>query len=148
MPHAKLSDATLRSLKPPTTGQVDYWDETPGFKGFGVRVSQGGSKTFILLSGQTRTRTTLGRYPLLSLAKAREKASIILAERLLGIEPEEPTITFGDALAIFFASHCEVENRPRTIYETKRLLNRHFKTKFEHRKLNEIKTITIAQVLD
>ena len=79
-------------------------------RGFGLRVSQGGSKTFILLHGPRRTRTTLGRYPLLSLSKAREKAGIILAEITLGIEPEAPTIAFGDALAIFFASHCA----PRT----------------------------------
>lgn len=148
MGHAKLSDATVRGLRAPATGQVDFWDETPGFKGFGVRVSQGGTKTFILLHGPARTRTTLGRYPILSLAKAREKAGIILAERTLGIEPEASTIAFGDALAIFFASHCEVENRPRTTYETKRLLNRHFKPGFESKKLSDIKTTMIAELLD
>src|SRR2546430_929536 len=105
MGHVRLTDATIRALKVPQSGQADYWDETPGFKGFGVRVSQGGSKTFILLHGPARSRTTLGRYPILSLAKAREKAAIILAERVLGIEPEAPTIAFGDALTLFFASH-------------------------------------------
>jgi integrase len=148
MGHVRLTDATIRALKSPDSGQTDYWDETSGFRGFGVRVSQGGSKTFILLHGPRRTRTTLGRYPLLSLSKAREKAGIMLAEITLGIEPEAPTIAFGDALAIFFASHCEAENRPRTIYETKRLLNRHFKPDFKHQKLSEIKTRTIAEVLD
>ena len=61
MPRAKFSDATVRALRPPAAGQVDYWDETPGFKGFGVRVSTGGSKTFILMHGPARTRMTLGR---------------------------------------------------------------------------------------
>lgn len=148
MPHAKLTDAMIRALKPPAAGQADYWDQTPGFKGFGVRISQGGSRTFILMHGPTRTRTTLGRFPLLTLAKAREKATIILAERTLGIEPEQPTISLGDALAIFFSSHCDVQNRERTAYETKRLLNRHFKPHFQHQKLAEIRTFRIAEMLD
>jgi len=148
MGHARLTDATIRALKAPQSGQADYWDQTPGFKGFGVRVSQGGSKTFILLHGPNRTRTTLGRYPILSLAKAREKAAIILAERTLGIEAEAPTIAFGDALTIFFTAHCDVANRDRTAYETKRLLNRHFKRDFEHKPLGDIKTARIAELLD
>src|SRR6266568_1924140 len=148
MGHARLTDATIRALKTPPSGQADYWDQTPGFKGFGVRVSQGGSRTFILLHGPNRTRTTLGRYPILTLAKARERAGIILAERTLGIEPEAPTIAFGDALTIFFTAHCDVANRDRTAYETKRLLNRHFKPEFEHKLLAEIKTVRIATLLD
>ncbi|HVC57603.1 MAG TPA: integrase arm-type DNA-binding domain-containing protein [Stellaceae bacterium] len=148
MPHARLTDATIRALKPPAAGQIDYWDETPGFKGFGLRLSQGGSRTFILLHGANRTRTTLGRYPVLSLAKAREKAVIILAERTLGIEPASPTIAFGDALTLFFTAHCDVMNRERTAYETKRLLNRHFKPEFERKQLSDIKTARIAELLD
>ena len=35
MAHARLTDATIRALKPPASGQTDYWDQTPGFKGFG-----------------------------------------------------------------------------------------------------------------
>ena len=66
MAHTRLTDATIRALKTPSAGQVDYWDQTPGFKGFGVRISKGGSKTFILLHGSSRSRLTLGRYPLLS----------------------------------------------------------------------------------
>jgi hypothetical protein len=46
VPREQFSDLKLRSLKPPSNGQLDYWDAT--LPGFGLRVSQGGAKTFIL----------------------------------------------------------------------------------------------------
>lgn len=58
-------DTNLRSLQTPEKGQRDYWDER--FPGFGVRVSQGGSKTFIANIG--KVRRTIGRYPFISLAE-------------------------------------------------------------------------------
>jgi hypothetical protein len=75
-----LSDAALRSLQPPQKGQIDVWDTS--LKGFGCRISQGGSKTFILKLDNSRR--TIGRYPIISLAKAREQAKVLLAERTLG----------------------------------------------------------------
>jgi integrase len=39
-------------------------------------------------------------------------------------------------------------NRERTAYETKRLLNRHFKPKFQRTKLGDIQTARIAELLD
>jgi integrase len=77
MAHKNLNDRVLRSLKPAAAGKVDdYWDK--GFPGFGVRVSERGRKTFVLMArypGSTNpTRRALGVYDALSLADAREKA--------------------------------------------------------------------------
>jgi integrase len=78
MPKKKLTDAAISRLKPPTAGQEDYWDAlTPGF---GIRISHGGSRTWlvqarILKNGAWKqTRITLGRYPTMTLAEAREAA--------------------------------------------------------------------------
>jgi hypothetical protein len=72
-----LTDLKLRNLPLPDKGQVCYWDSLPGF---GVRVSQGGSRTF-LLKHKNRF-ITLGKYhpEIFPLAKAREEAKRILAE--------------------------------------------------------------------
>jgi mRNA-degrading endonuclease toxin of MazEF toxin-antitoxin module len=82
MPNARLTDVAVKSLKPPPEGQVTYWDET--LPSFGVRVSQGGTKSFVLVYGEARTRQTLGRYPIISLADARTEAKRILAELTTG----------------------------------------------------------------
>jgi hypothetical protein len=65
-----LSDSGLRSLKPPTKGQLSYWDKT--LPTFGVRVSQGGSKTFVV--NRHNSLITIGRFPVISLSEARTEA--------------------------------------------------------------------------
>ena len=48
----KLTDISLRALKAPEKGAVTYFDDT--LKGFGVRVSSGGTKSYVLLIGNSR----------------------------------------------------------------------------------------------
>jgi hypothetical protein len=66
----EFSDVWLRSLKPPAKGQRAFWDDKLAC--FGVRCSQGGTKTFVL---KLRNEfITLGRFGVLSLAEARTEA--------------------------------------------------------------------------
>jgi hypothetical protein len=83
---------TVQKIPKPQSGQKLYGDDT--LPGFGVRVSFGGSKTFVLTVGTERQRITIGRYPIVTLAQARDKARTILAERQLGIVPK-PSPLFG-----------------------------------------------------
>ena len=91
MPRAKLTDKFLQSSKRivPAAGQTDYWDQlTPGF---GVRVSYGGRKSFQVLArinGKLQ-RFTLGAYPRLSLAEARDQAERMLKDAAKGISPKD-----------------------------------------------------------
>ena len=105
-----LSDALIRAIQPPKRGQITVVDGT--LPNFGVRVSQGGTKTFIVTLGKGK-RHTLGRYPILSLADARAEAKRILAEKTLGhIRP---------ARAIFeecrdeYLKECERRLKPGTL---------------------------------
>lgn len=88
----RLNDMTVQKIPKPQSGQKLYGDDT--LPGFGVRVSFGGSKTFVLTVGTERQRITIGRYPIVTLAQARDKARTILAERQLGIVPK-PSPLFG-----------------------------------------------------
>jgi integrase len=123
MPAVQLTDISIRSLKPPAKGQVTYWDKT--VSGFGVRVSQGGTKAFVLMHGANRQRITIGKHPILSLAEARQEAKRLLAEHTLG-KHRPVTITFDDAKDAFLEDNRQ-RNAPRTVYDYQRLLNRHFK---------------------
>ena len=78
----RLTDTALRALQGPVRGQKLYYDDT--LTGLAVRVSQGGSKSFVLQHGSDRRMMTLGRYPIISLAQARDEAKKILAEFTLG----------------------------------------------------------------
>lgn len=79
-----LTDRTIAALPPPASGQQFHADRS--IPGFGIRVSQGGAKAFVLTLGAERRRITIGRYPIVSLAQAREKAKTLLARRQLGLD--------------------------------------------------------------
>ena len=70
----------LRSLAPPPQGQVIVLGREAS--DFGVRLSQGGAKTFVLK--QDNRRITLGHFPVISLQDARSEAKRLLAEFTLG----------------------------------------------------------------
>ncbi len=69
----KLTDATIRALKPKPKTYAIY-DEDP--QGFGVRVSPRGTKcfTFVFRLNGHKTRINLGKYPFTTLADARAEA--------------------------------------------------------------------------
>ena len=137
-----LTEITLKNLKAPERGQKTYSDDS--LTGFGVRVSQGGTKTFTLVYGVNRQRLSIGRYPVISLAHARAEAKRLLAEFTLG-HTRPQTIAWDDGVALFL-DHCKEKNRPRTVRDYRRLLRRHFT--FGRKKLAEITTDDILRHLD
>lgn len=142
MPKIQLTDISIRALKPPAKGQTTYWDKS--LAGFGVRVSPGGAKTFVLVHGATRQRTTIGRHSVISLADARTEAKRILAELTLG--KARPTrISFDEAKSLFLAAG-EQRNRPRTVADYRRLLGRHLP--FGRTQLSDIRPQDIERRLD
>ncbi|MEM9840231.1 MAG: site-specific integrase [Pseudomonadota bacterium] len=121
----RLTDIRIKSLRAPMSGQKTHFDEA--LPGFGVRVSQGGTKAFVVMYGPKRQLKTLGRYPTLTLAEARKAAKIVQAEALA--ESAEPPrfepVSFEDARRRFLAdSHRR--NKERTYLGYHRLLHRHF----------------------
>lgn len=138
-----LTDTTIRNLKPPQKGQKLYTDNT--LAGFGVRVSAGGSKSFIVQIGTDRRKVTIGRYPIITLAKAREEARRLLAEHTLGkVRPQ--SITYTKAIELFLEDKRR-NRRPSTVRDYERLLsNLGFKTQLSDisheeaaRRINRIK---------
>jgi integrase len=82
MAREKLTDRKLTSSSiVPKEGHRDIWDtSTDGAGLLGVRVSDSGRRTFVLMARFPRnpknpTRVALGTYPTMTLADAREKAS-------------------------------------------------------------------------
>ena len=88
MPTVKLTDPVVRSLTS-AAPQTDYWDQLQ--QGLGMRVGRAGGRTWVVryrTPTGTRRRLKLGRYPSMSLAQARQAAKQVLADVLLGGDPQ------------------------------------------------------------
>src|SRR5690606_36243592 len=121
----RLTDILIKSLKVPATGQKTHFDDA--LPGFGVRVSQGGAKSFVVMFGPKRQLKTIGRYPELSLADARREAKRVQVETATAIAPlprHEP-VPFDTARTRFLAD-SKLRHKARTHTDYDRLLHRHF----------------------
>lgn len=106
----------VRSLLPDGR-QADYWCVAP--KGFGLRVSPAGRKTFIVryrVAGRRR-RLSLGTYPAVTLADARRRARQVLGEVASGRDPGQvrqdtrAAGTFGDLAQLYLDKHARAKKR-------------------------------------
>ena len=139
-----LTEIVVRNARPPEHGQTTLWDKS--LPGFGLRISQGGTRSWTLMLGADRQLVTIGRYPVVTLAAARVEAKRILAERTLG-RRRTPNITFGIAVENFLAA-SEQRNRPRTVADNRRLLHRYFLPSLRHRQLGDITPQEVSRLID
>ncbi|HEX4861891.1 MAG TPA: integrase family protein [Rhizomicrobium sp.] len=114
---------TIRSLKAPAKGAVVFNDDL--IPGFGVRVSEGGTMSYVLTHGPRRTRETLGRVGVVKLAAAREEAKVRLAQYTLGRDKPR-AVTWDKAKEEYLADKAS-ELKPRTHADYTYILGRHFK---------------------
>ena len=87
VPRRMLTAASVMRIKPPESGQVEYFDQ--GFPGLALRVSYGGGKSWVFFyrhAGKLR-RMTLGTYPALGLAEARQAWRDARTESAQGRDP-------------------------------------------------------------
>lgn len=119
------------SDKPGKTAQKRYYDDT--LKGFGVRVTSGGTKAFFVekLIERKLCRITLGRYPELTVEMAKNEAKKLLGQIAMGIDPvaEKRTaqmrqVTLNDV----FNDYLQVRKslKQTTITNYKQILNKAF----------------------
>jgi integrase len=138
-----LTDISVRALKP-TDRQRTYFDDSIG--GFGLRVSPGGTKTFVLIHGRSRTRTTLGRLGIISLADARTAAKRILAQKTLG-QHQPKTKKFAEAYELFKTEHI-AKKKARTQYDYQRVFDLYFLKKLGCDRLQDVAYETVTDITD
>ena len=83
----KINKGAVDGAETPATGQAFIWDTE--IKGYGLRVTSGGTKTFIVqkrIGGKDR-RVTLGRYPEITAEQARKLAMTHIGEIASGNNP-------------------------------------------------------------
>jgi integrase len=139
----KLTDISIRNLPLPESGQKTYFDDT--LKGFGVRCSQGGTKSYVVVIGTTRRLVTLGKVGVVGLKDARQLAKEQLASYTLHGRRQYHTKPFSQAKDEFLAE-CGLRNKPRTVKDYTRILNSHFK--FGRTQLEDITQADVLKRID
>ena len=149
---AKLTAQFVESVRAPAAGQTDYWDAHT--RGLGLRISQGGRKTWTVLyrfTGRMR-RLTLGTYPVLSLADARKLTMTALREAQHGIDPAtakreaRSAESFSELANLYLERYAKAEKR--TWREDERILNRDLLPRWRGQKARAIKRADVIQLLD
>lgn len=138
----RLTDITIRSLKAPVQGAVIFPDDL--IPGFGVRVSEGGTKSFVLTHGPRRERETLGRVGVVSLQEARAEAKRRLAEYTLG-KTKPRTTSWNVALEEYLAE-VAANCKPRTLADYQYFLINRFR--YGTTKLSELSPHDLHKSLD
>jgi len=136
MAKLKLTDFGVKNLAAPAAGQIDYFGLL--LTAFGVRVSPKGTKTFFVMArvkGSTKlTRMSIGRFPAITLADARQTARLALEFAGSGINPQPDgrpgekrniasTASFGDAADEFLRTYVARRLRPSTMRQYQHTLN-------------------------
>lgn len=154
MPRRKLTAVSVDKLRPPSSGRVVYFDTL--LPGFALRISASGVKSWVLVYRFQRRqrRKTLGRYPVLSLAEAREKARDDLQQVAAGVDPaaELRAVQIADSttFATVAAEFVEKYAKPRTRSwpETARILERDILPIWGDRGIGTITRADVLRLLD
>ena len=129
----KLTDAGVKRLPAPTSGNVITWDTV--VTGLGARVTAAGHRALVL-TYRTRTgrqrRYTIGSFPDWSVVGAREEARRLKrlidagGDPLADIEAERGALTVNDLIQRFIAEHLP-RKRPKTQCDYGRMLKLHIR---------------------
>jgi integrase len=156
MPKLKLTDRNIKSIPAPGSGQVDVYDLV--LPAFGVRVSTAGSRSFFIMTraaGSSRLRRmTLGRYPVMGLAEARQAAREVIERASTGEDPQAATQStkvakarFGDVADEFLEKYARRRLRPHTIRDYDRTLHT-VAVKWKTQPIGNIKKRDVLALID
>ncbi len=146
-----LTDRKLQALEAGRY-QKDYWDQS--LPGFGVRVSPSGRRSFVVMyyTAAGKRRMTLGAYPAMSLADARQRAKTVLYEVAGGGDPhaekqaERKAETFEELAEEYLRLHSRAKKR--SWKEDQRILDRDLLPMWKGLKAHDIRKRDVILVLD
>ncbi len=159
----EITDRLLKSLSSNKTDSApqEVWDQK--LRGFGCRVSKRGTVSFFAMRRQRGTgkaqaiRMPLGRYPLITLANARQRARTVLRDLYDGIDPRQQeaerlrneaakqTNTFNAVAETFITRHVA---RARTARAIELRIRRELVSRWGDRPIAEITRADVVSMID
>jgi integrase len=149
---AALTAAAVERMKPPKAGQIDVFDR--GYPGLALRVSYGGRKAFVFMYryGAKVRRLSLGTYPAVSLAEAREVWKEARRDLERGRDPaaatrhrEKPSTEFAQ-VADEWVKRDQAGNR--TQREARRIVEVYVKPKWAGLQVRDISRRDVLDLVD
>jgi integrase len=145
----RLTEKFISTLKPPTSGRTEVVDSES--RGLVFRLGTNGRASWTLRYTNARTRKqerhTLGDYPALSLAKAREKAITFRASLLDGADPRAKTLdTVTDLLDEYHRRY--VLPNTRKPEQTRALYDTHIVPSLGSMRLMDLRRGDVVDMLD
>ncbi|MBV8357076.1 MAG: tyrosine-type recombinase/integrase [Deltaproteobacteria bacterium] len=150
MPH--LTKTVVEAAAAPKAGQTFIRDDE--IKGFALRMIAAGGKSFVFegrIKGRMR-RVTIGRYPDVTVATARQKALEIRAAIGRGDDPAEARIlqkhesTFGALAERYLRDYALPYKKPRSVADDKYYLAHYIPSGWQTRRLSDITRTDIEQL--
>lgn len=154
-----LTDAMLKSIRKPKKGRTELSDLR--CMGLTFRITDKGAKTFSYRFRDPATgrvgRVTLGRYPDLSLAKARSKADTLRANVVEGINPAEQkrrqrasavSRTFGVIANRYIEEYAKRHKKSSSVREDERNLRLHLKPEWNHRSIDDVGRADVIELTE
>ena len=140
----KLTAKTVEALAPQGPKRLEVYDVT--LPGFGLRISPSGHKSWFcaVRDNSRQRRVTLGPYPRVSLADAREAARKVMSDAETGVLAP-PCPTLSETIPQFIELYARPKNR--NWRESERILHQKFKPLFD-KPLTDIKRPDIVRILD
>jgi len=154
----KLKDSVVKNLNLPKASDRIVWDSV--LKGFGLRVTASGVKSFILnyRSHGKQRRYTIGRYPAWSVEAAGAEAARLskqigegfdpMGERKQSRENDRLQPTVADLAQEYLEHHCTAHNQPGTLRNNRSLLDGIFLPRFGKMRLTDFRTRDLEKLKD
>lgn len=152
--HIIFTDASIQYLKPQSK-RVVFWCK--GLQGFGIRINPSGTKSWIVkyrIDDRQRFMT-LGRYPKMSLHKARKAAAEAMdkiqhgidaaEEKVLANKRDRETETVKELLPIYI--DYLRKKQKRTWYEDERCLTKDMLPEIGWKKVHQVTHRDIGQII-
>lgn len=152
MPRQHLTDLWIKNLKPPPPpDQIDYFDDgRASVRGLILRVSYGNTRTWRVMhyssSGASKT-FKLGRYPVMTLAQARDAALDFLRDPKKHTEQRVAPETFDDVVKKYLALYVH-KNNLRTAKVIEQRIAKYLTPRFKDFEIGSIRRRDLVELLD
>ena len=142
---SRLTDTRVAAIKPPSSGQDEHADDL--VTGLRLRVGAGGRKAWIVRTrvGGKSINKTLGAYPLIGLANARDMAKTFLLDIATNGSVRNKR-TFGELADHWIETVAKPNNK--SWHNQKRRLEIHVLPKWQTREIDSIRRGDVRDLID